>query len=146
MDKEIKDYKDESNEEKNNNLMDIEEQIDNIEYSIGKKEDLIKDNTNECINDKKQLKRKFNLTKKNITILLILCIAIILLSSNILKTVSNYENKTFPGTLIYEYDLSSLEKEEFLIELNKIEKNINKNKIKVNIDNKTYDIQLNNLI
>ena len=175
MDKEIKDYKDESNEEKNNNIMDIGEQIDNnevykdstilnikneeitkenelkidnIEYSIGIKEDLIKENinTNECINDKKQLKRRFNLTKKNITILLILCIAIILLSSNILKTVSNYENKTFPGTLIYEYDLSSLEKEEFLIELNKIEKNINKNKIKVNIDNKTYDIQLNNLI
>ena len=78
--------------------------------------------------------------------LLIICIVIILLSINILNTISKYENKTFPATLIYEQDLSDLEKEEFLMELNKIEKNINKNKIKVSINNKVYDIELNNLI
>ena len=137
MDKEIKDYKDESNEEKNNNLINIEDEKhisndDEIykEDSLEKDEYLTKEdiNTNEFINHKKQLEKKFRLTKKSINILLIICIATILLAINILKTVSKYENKTFPGTLIYEQDLSNLEKEEFLIEINKIEKNINKNK------------------
>ena len=155
MDKEIKDYKNESNEEKNNNLINIEDEKhisnDNEIYkedSLDKDEYLTKEdiNTNEFINHKKQLEKKFRLTKKSINILLIICIATILLAINILKTVSKYENKTFPGTLIYEQDLSNLEKEEFLIEINKIEKNINKNKIKVSINNKVYDIALNNLI
>lgn len=155
MDKEIKDYKNESNEEKNNNLINIEDEKhisnDNEIYkedSLDKDEYLTKEdiNTNEFINHKKQLEKKFRLTKKSINILLIICIATILLAINILKTVSKYENKTFPGTLIYEQDLSNLEKEEFLIEINKIEKNINKNKIKVSINNKVYDIDLNNLI
>ena len=155
MDKEIKDYKNESNEEKNNNLINIEDEkhISNNneiynENSTEKNEDLRKGDIseNEFINDKKQLEKKFRLTKKSINILLIICIATILLAINILKTVSKYENKTFPGTLIYEQDLSDLEKEKFLMELNKIEKNIDKNKIKVSINNKVYDIDLNNLI
>ena len=47
-----------------------------------------------------------------------------MLAINIGKTVSKYENKIFPGTLVYEQDISNLEKEELLSKLNKIEKNI----------------------
>ena len=62
------------------------------------------------------------------------------------QTVSKYENKIFPGTLVYEQDISNLEKEELLSKLNKIEKNIEDKKVQININNKRYNIQIKNLV
>ena len=168
MDKEIKDYKDDSNEEKNtetnekndlidkeiekeseisnednNNEIDKENQIlntgidkpiecnkskiENIEVEFESDEDLIEKediDINEDIIDKNKIKNKFKLTKKTRNIILIGSIIVLLLAIYIGKTVSKYENKIFPGTLVYEQDISNLEKEELLSKLNKIEKNI----------------------
>ena len=163
MDKEIKGYKDDSNEEKNtetnekndlidkdiekesetsngdNNEIDKENQILNIsidkpiEFNKSKleniefesDEDLIEKediDINEDRIDKNKIKNKFKLTKKTRNIILIGSVIVLLLAINIGKTVSKYENKIFPGTLVYEQDISNLEKEELLSKLNKIEK------------------------
>ena len=178
MDKEIKDYKDDSNEEKNtetnekndlidkeiekeseisnednNNEIDKENQIlntgidkpiecnksklENIEFESD--EDLIEKediDINEDIIDKNKIKNKFKLTKKTRNIILIGSVIVLLLAINIGKTVSKYENKIFPGTLVYEQDISNLEKGELLSKLNKIEKNIEDKKVQININNK----------
>ena len=166
MDKEIKGYKDDSNEEKNtetnekndlidkdiekesetsngdNNEIDKENQIlntgidkpiecnkskiENIEVEFESDEDLIEKediDINEDIIDKNKIKNKFKLTKKIRNIILIGSVIVLLLAINIGKTVSKYENKIFPGTLVYEQDISNLEKGELLSKLNKIEKN-----------------------
>ncbi len=182
MDKEIKGYKDDSNEEKNtetnekndlidkdiekesetsngdNNEIDKENQILNIsidkpiEFNKSKleniefesDEDLIEKediDINEDRIDKNKIKNKFKLTKKTRNIILIGSVIVLLLAINIGKTVSKYENKIFPGTLVYEQDISNLEKEELLSKLNKIEKSIEDNKVQININNKRYDIQ-----
>ena len=190
MDKEIKDYKDDSNEEKNtetnekndlidkeiekeseisnednNNEIDKENQIlntgidkpiecnkskiENIEVEFESDEDLIEKediDINEDIIDKNKIKNKFKLTKKTRNIILIGSIIVLLLAIYIGKTVSKYENKIFPGTLVYEQDISNLEKEELLSKLNKIEKSIEDNKVQININNKRYDIQIKNLV
>ena len=180
MDKEIKDYKDDSNEEKNtetnekndlidkeiekeseisnednNNEIDKENQIlntgidkpiecnkskiENIEVEFESDEDLIEKediDINEDIIDKNKIKNKFKLTKKTRNIILIGSVIVLLLAINIGKTVSKYENKIFPGTLVYEQDISNLEKGELLSKLNKIEKNIEDKKVQININNK----------
>ena len=190
MDKEIKDYKDDSNEEKNtetnekndlidkeiekeseisnednNNEIDKENQIlntgidkpiecnkskiENIEVEFESDEDLIEKediDINEDIIDKNKIKNKFKLTKKTRNIILIGSVIVLLLAINIGKTVSKYENKIFPGTLVYEQDISNLEKGELLSKLNKIEKNIEDKKVQININNKRYDIQIKNLV
>ena len=187
MDKEIKGYKDDSNEEKNtetnekndlidkdiekesetsngdNNEIDKENQILNIsidkpiEFNKSKlekiefesDEDLIEKediDINEDIIDKNKIQNKFKLTKKTRNIILIGSVIVQLLAINIGKTVSKYENKIFPGTLVYEQDISNLEKEELLSKLNKIEKSIEDNKVQININNKRYDIQIKNLV
>ena len=187
MDKEIKGYKDDSNEEKNtetnekndlidkdiekesetsngdNNEIDKENQILNIsidkpiEFNKSKleniefesDEDLIEKediDINEDRIDKNKIKNKFKLTKKTRNIILIGSVIVLLLAIYIGKTVSKYENKIFPGTLVYEQDISNLEKEELLSKLNKIEKSIEDNKVQININNKMYDIQIKNLV
>ena len=189
MDKEIKDYKDDSNEEKNtetnekndlidkdiekesetsngdNNEIDKENQIlntgidkpiecnkskiENIEVEFESDEDLIEKediDINEDRIDKNKIKNKFKLTKKTRNIILIGSVIVLLLAINIGKTVSKYENKIFPGTLVYEQDISNLEKGELLSKLNKIEKNIEDKKVQININNKRYDIQIKNLV
>ena len=190
MDKEIKDYKDDSNEEKNtetnekndlidkeiekeseisnednNNEIDKENQIlntgidkpiecnkskiENIEVEFKSDEDLIEKediDINEDIIDKNKIKNKFKLTKKTRNIILIGSVIVLFLAIYIGKTVSKYENKIFPGTLVYEQDISNLEKEELLSKLNKIEKNIEDKKVQININNKRYDIQIKNLV
>ena len=187
MDKEIKGYKDDSNEEKNtetnekndlidkdiekesetsngdNNEIDKENQILNIsidkpiEFNKSKleniefesDEDLIEKediDINEDIIDKNKIKNKFKLTKKTRNIILIGSVIVLLLAIYIGKTVSKYENKIFPGTLVYEQDISNLEKEELLSKLNKIEKNIEDKKVQININNKRYNIQIKNLV
>ena len=187
MDKEIKGYKDDSNEEKNtetnekndlidkdiekesetsngdNNEIDKENQILNIsidkpiEFNKSKleniefesDEDLIEKediDINEDRIDKNKIKNKFKLTKKTRNIILIGSVIVLLLAIYIGKTVSKYENKIFPGTLVYEQDISNLEKEELLSKLNKIEKSIEDNKVQININNKRYNIQIKNLV
>ena len=178
MDKEIKGYKDDSNEEKNtetnekndlidkdiekesetsngdNNEIDKENQIlnisidkpiefnkskiENIEVEFESDEDLIEKediDINEDRIDKNKIKNKFKLTKKTRNIILIGSVIVLLLAIYIGKTVSKYENKIFPGTLVYEQDISNLEKEELLSKLNKIEKSIEDNKVQININN-----------
>ena len=122
--------------------------IENIEDKLNKDENLVE---KECIDinedtiDKKQIESKFKLTKKTRNVILIGGIVVLLLAIYIGKIVSKYENKIFPGTLVYEQDISNLEKEEALSKLNKIEKDIEDKSVQININNKMYDIQIKNL-
>ncbi len=189
MGKEIKDYKDEYDKEKdseanekndltdkdmekeieisnedNNDEIDKENQIfntsidrtkecnkskiENIEVEFENDEDLIDKediDINEDTIDKNQIESRFKLKKKTRNIILIGSIVVLLLAIYIGKTISKYENKIFPGTLVYEQDISNLEKEELLSRLNKIEKNIEDKKVQININNKRYGIEIKNL-
>lgn len=176
MDKEVKNYKDKTNEE-NNELKDkhIEEQnvtpnkdsnnetdkdskildtiidtskeyntskIENLDGKFEINEELIK---KEDTDYKNKIQNKLKLKNKTKKIILIISIVILFLAIYVVKIVSKYENKIFPGTLVYEQDISNLEKEEFLSKLNKIEKNIEDKKVQININNKIYGIEIKNL-
>lgn len=121
------------------NTSKIENLYDNFEGD----EQLIK---KEDTDDKNKIKNNFKLKNRTKKIILIIGIVILFLTIYIVKTVSKYENKVFPGTLVYEQDMSNLEKEEFLNKVNKIEKNIDDKKVQININNKIYDIKIKNLV
>lgn len=164
IDKDIEKGSEISNEDKDNKIdkenqtLDIsidkdkecnESKKENIEYEFENNEDLADKegiDINEDTIDKHQIESKFKLTKKTRNLILVGCTIILLSSIYVGKTVSKYENKIFPGTLVYEQDISNLEKEEVLSKLNKIEKNIEDKKVQININNKIYDIQIKNLV
>ena len=82
------------------------------EKKLFEKNDLIEKediDINEDRIDKNKIKNKFKLTKKTRNIILIGSVIVLLLAIYIGKTVSKYENKIFPGTLVYEQDISNLE-------------------------------------
>ena len=123
--------------------------IEDIDYEFENDKDLVKDSgidINEDKIDKNQAESGFKLKKKTIYIILIGIIVVLLLAIYVGKTVSKYENKIFPGTLVYEQDISNLEKNELLNKLNKIEKDIEDKKVQINISNKMYDIEVKNLV
>ena len=62
------------------------------------------------------------------------------------KIVSKYENKIFPGTFIYNTDISNLDRNEFLNEVREIEQKLQSNELKIFINNKEYSISYENLI
>lgn len=164
IDKDIEKGSEISNEDKDNKIdkenqtLDIsidkdkecnESKKENIEYEFENNEDLADKegiDINEDTIDKHQIESKFKLTKKTRNLILVGCTIILLSSIYVGKTVSKYENKIFPGTLVYEQDISNLEKEEVLSKLNKIENNIEDKKVQININNKIYDIQIKNLV
>lgn len=144
--------------DKENQILDIsidtpkecnEFKVENAEVKSENNENLIEKediDINEDITDKNQIESKFKLKKKTRNIIVIGSIIIILLAIYVGKNVSKYENKIFPGTLVYEQDISNLEKEELLSKLNKIEKNVEDKEVQININNKRYDIQIKNLV
>lgn len=94
--------------------------------------------------NKKQI--KFKLDKKNKIIIIATIFIILLIGFYMSKTVSKYENKIWPGTFIYNTDISNLNKDEFLTEVHNIENKLKSNELKVFINNKEYSISYENLI
>lgn len=94
--------------------------------------------------NKKQI--KFKLDKKNKIIIIATIFIILLIGFYTSKTVSKYENKIWPGTFIYNTDISNLNKDEFLTEVHNIENKLKSNELKVFINNKEYSISYENLI
>ena len=148
----------ENDTEKENQILDTsidnaeeynKSEIENTEYEFENDKDLIETegiDINEDTIDKNQTESRFKLKKKIINIILIGSIVVLLLAIYVEKTVSKYENKIFPGTLVYEQDISNLEKNELLSKLDKIEKDIEDKKVQININNKMYGIEVKNLV
>ncbi len=99
---------------------------------------------NKCEDDVNGIKAKISKKTKNI---IIIASTIILISAIFIgKTVSNYENKIFPGTFIYKYDVSNLNKDEFLIKVKEVEKNIADKKINIITEKQDYTISIKELV
>lgn len=99
---------------------------------------------NKCEDDVNGIKAKISKKTKNI---IIIASTIILIGAIFIgKTVSNYENKIFPGTFIYKYDVSNLNKDEFLIKVKEVEKNIADKKINIITEKQDYTISIKELV
>lgn len=96
--------------------------------------------------DSNQKKIKLSLNKKNKIIITATIFIILLIGFYMSKTVSKYENKIFPGTFIYNTDISNLNRDEFLNEVHNIEHKLQSNELKIFINNKEYSISYENLI
>lgn len=142
MDKEFKEYEDEITEKIKVGKNELEEISKENEDSIQKEK--LYDNEDSIIRE--DIKTKIRLSKKSKYIIFIIFILMLLVPVYIKNTVSKYENKIFPGTLVYNQDISDLNKYEFLDTVKNIEKEINKNKLQINIEEKIYDIEINNLV
>ena len=116
----------------------------NIENEDNKSKnfELLKQN-NDTTNNKET---KFILNKKNTIIITSMISIIVLFGIYIGKTVPKYNNKIFPGTSIYNIDVSNLSKSEFLNKVTGIEDAIQNNKMIISINNKKYSISYENLI
>lgn len=110
---------------------------DNEESSIEIKKD------NEVEKDKKL---RSNKNKRNITIFIGIIIFTIIFITNMISTVSKYNQIVYPGVSIYGEDVSKLDKNQLNRKLDSIQKQIKNNKIFIKTKNTRYDIDIKDLV
>ncbi|SCG98514.1 MULTISPECIES: VanW family protein [unclassified Romboutsia] len=95
-------------------------------------------------NDCKQMKFKFDKKSKIISAA---CVGVIIVGSIIASNVtSKYKALVFPGTKLYEVNISKLDKDNLNEKVSNIKNEIGSNKIKIKAKNDTYNLEFKDLI